>query len=307
MAHEIEAVVGPDGWITWDALTARVDRKTVAGWVGGGRLRRIQPGVYALPSAAGEWRIRLQAAVRVTGGVVSHRTALALWDLLPPEPRGPVHLTVALNRSGRGTDGLALHRTRDLVDAVRRVDGLPVTSAERAVVDSWGRPGGLSRQELRAAAIDAVRRRLCSPRDLQREIDRRPCLPGRAALVVLVRLLAEGCRSELEIWGCLHVLRGPGMPVFTLQRRIAVAGERFFLDAACDEVLLAVEMDGAGFHGSREQRERDIRRDALLASVGWQTLRFGFRRMTSSPDACRRDIRSAYQARRRLLRLDDVR
>jgi very-short-patch-repair endonuclease len=307
MAHEIEAVVGPDGWITWDALTSRVDRKTVAGWVGGGRLRRIQPGVYALPSAAGEWRIRLQAAVRVTGGVVSHRTALALWDLLPPEPRGSVHLTVALNRSGRGTDGLALHRTRDLVDAVRRVDGLPVTSAERAVVDSWGRPGGLSRQELRAAAIDAVRRRLCTPRDLQREIDRRPCLPGRAALVELVRLLAEGCRSELEIWGCLHVLRGPGMPVFTLQRPIAVAGERFFLDAACDEVLLAVETDGASFHGSREQRERDIRRDALLASVGWQTLRFGFRRMTSSPDACRRDIRSAYQARRRLLRLDDVR
>lgn len=307
MAHEIEAVVGPDGWISWDALTSRVDRKTVASWVGGGRLRRIQPGVYALPSAAGQWRTRLEAAVRVTGGVVSHRTALALWDLLPPESQGPVHLTVGLSRSGRGTDGLVLHRTRDLVEVVRRVDGLPVTSAERAVVDSWGRPGGLSRHELRAAAIDAVRRRLCSPRDLLREIERRPCLPGRAALVALVRLLAEGCRSELEIWGCLHVLRGPGMPVFTLQRRIEVAGERFFLDAACDDVLLAVEMDGASFHGSRQQRERDIRRDALLASVGWQTLRFGFRRMTSSPDSCRRDIRSAHQARRRLLRLDDVR
>lgn len=307
MAHEIEAVVGPDGWITWEALTARVDRKTVASWVGGGRLRRMQPGVYALPSVAGEWRVRLEAAVRMCDGVVSHRTALALWDLLPPEPPGPVHLTVGHSRSGRGTDGVVLHRTRELADPIRRVEGLPVTCVERAVVDSWGRPCGLDRNELRGAATEAIRRRLCSPRGLLREVERRPCLRSRAALIALVQLLAEGCQSELEIWGCLHVLRGPGMPAFTLQRRIEVAGERFVLDAACDDVLLAVEMDGASFHGSRQQRERDIRRDALLASVGWQTLRFGFGRMTSSPDACRRDIRSAYHARRRLLRLDEVR
>ena len=74
----------------------------------------------------------------------------------------------------------------------------------------------------------------------------------------------------------------------------------FFLDAAYDEIRLAVEMDGAAWHGSRQQRERDIRRDALLATVGWQTLRFGFRRMTTSPEACRRDIRAAYSARRAL-------
>ncbi len=307
MAHEVEAVVGPDGWITWDALTARVDRKTVASWVGGGRLHRIHPGVYAVPSAAGDWRIRVEAAVRACDGVVSHRTALTLWDLLPAEPRAPIHLTVAHSRSGRGTSGVALHRTRRLGEAVRRVDGLPVTCVERAVVDSWGRPAGLTRSDVRAAAIDSVRRRLCSPRDLLREVERRPCLPGRAALVDLVRLLAEGCQSELEIWGCVHVLRGPGMPAFTLQRPVEVAGQRFVLDAACDEVLLAVELDGASFHGSRQQRERDIRRDALLASVGWQTLRFGYRRLTGSPDACRRDIRSTYQARRQLLRLDEVR
>jgi very-short-patch-repair endonuclease len=119
----------------------------------------------------------------------------------------------------------------------------------------------------------------------------------------LVRLLEEGCRSELEVWGCLHVLRGSGMPPFTLQRRLQVQGRLFYLDAACDEVKLAVEMDGAAHHGSRDQRERDIRRDALLATVGWQTLRFGYRRMTAQPDACRRDIRASYQARRRLFTL----
>ncbi len=143
--------------------------------------------------------------------------------------------------------------------------------------------------------------------DLLREVERRPCLPGRSALVDLVRLLAEGCQSELEIWGCLHVLRGPGMPEFTLQRRVEVRGEVFFLDAACEEVLLAVEMDGAAWHGSKEQRERDIRRDALLATVGWQTLRFSYTRMTGAPAGCRQEIQAVHAPRLRLIRPGEAR
>jgi very-short-patch-repair endonuclease len=219
-----------------------------------------------------------------------------LWGLVPP-PSGAVHVTVSLGQSGRAGRGVVVHRSRDLFDAVRRIDGLAVTCVERAIVDTWGRPGELGRPVVRAAAIDAVRRRMCSPRDLQWELERRPQLPARAALVELAQLLADGCRSELEIWGCLHILRGPGMPEFALQRPITVRGETFVLDAACDEVRLAVELDGAAWHGSRNQRERDIRRDALLAAAGWQTLRFGYARATAAPDACRRDILAAYRAR----------
>ncbi len=305
MAHDIAAVVGPEGWTTWESLTARVDRSTLTRWVATGRLRRVQPGVYALPGVAEDWRSRVEAASRACGGVVSHRSALALWELAPAG--GPVHLTVRHTRSGRGTPGVVLHRTRELDDGVRRVDGMPVSSPERAVVDAWGHPGGLSRAEIRAAAIDAVRRRLCGPAELAWEIGRRPCLPGRAALVELVRLLAEGCRSELEIWGCVQVLRGPGMPSFALQRRLEVAGETFVLDAAYEDALLAVEMDGAAWHGSRGQRERDIRRDALVATAGWQTLRFGFRRLTGEPAACQAEIRAVHEARRRLLQPQRVR
>lgn len=299
MALDLAAVVGPDGWITWEALTARVDRKTVARWTAQGRLVRLQPGVYASPGLARQWRIRVEAAVRSRGAVASHRTALALWDLVPPG--GPIHLTVDPGRSNRGSAGVVLHRARDLRELVRNVGGVHVTSVERAIVDSWACAGEAGRPAVRAAAITAVRRRMCGPRELAQELDRRPQLPARSSLAKLVQLLADGCRSELEIWGCLNVLRAPGMPQFVQQRRIAVAGEVFLLDAACEEVLLAVEMDGAAWHGSREQRERDIRRDALLATVGWQTLRFSFARMTGSADDCRRDIRSAHAARLRLM------
>ena len=143
---------------------------------------------------------------------------------------------------------------------------------------------------------------MCRPRDLEHEVARRPQLPGKAALTRLVRLLDEGCQSELEIWGCLHVLQAPGMPVFSLQHRVVAGGRTFFLDAACEETMLAVEMDGAAWHGSREQRERDIRRDALLATVGWQTLRFSFTRLTASPDGCRQEIVAVHAARTRAMR-----
>jgi very-short-patch-repair endonuclease len=305
MVHDLAAVIGPDGWTSWESLTAHVDRKTVARWVASGRLHRLQPGIYGLPAAVRDWRSRVEAAVHATGGVVSHRSALALWDLAPPG--GPIHLTVEHTRSGRGTAGIVLHRTRELGETIRRVDGLPVSCVERAVVDAWGTPAGLSRADVRAAAIGAVRRRLCLPRQFYVEVERRPCLRSRSGLLQLIGLLADGCQSELEIWGCLNVLRGPGMPAFTLQHRVEVAGQRFVLDAACEAVQLAVEMDGAAWHGSRDQRERDIRRDALLATIGWQTLRFGYRRLTAVPDGCRHDIRAAYTVRRRLMGLDEVR
>ena len=90
------------------------------------------------------------------------------------------------------------------------------------------------------------------------------------------------------------------MPPFVQQREVVVRGERFLLDAAYDDVPLAVEMDGAAWHGSRRQRAVDVRRDALLATIGWQTLRFGYARMTTDPLTCRRDVLATRTARQAL-------
>jgi very-short-patch-repair endonuclease len=297
---DVDAVVGPDGWTTRARLLQRVSGRTIHLWLRSGRLVRLGSGVYAVPAEATRWRVRVAAALERPESVASHGTALALWELIGP-PAGPIHVMVEPGRSVRGSPGVVLHRAPGAYADRRRVDGLAVSPVERAVVDAWGRPGPLTRQDVRAAAIAAVRRRLCSPKDLVHELHRNSRLPGRTELAGLVGLLSDGCQSELEIWGCLHILRAPGMPPFVQQRRITVAGETFVLDAAYDDVLLAVEMDGAAWHGSRAQRERDIRRDALLATVGWQTLRFGYTRMTSTSAECRRDILSVYLARKRLI------
>lgn len=298
--------MGEAGWITAAALQEHVSPRTIGAWVSAGKLVALRPGVYAVPSVANAWQIRLAAALARGAGVASHVTALALWELIE-HPAGPVHVTVDLTKSARGSSGVTVHRSPGIDTERRRVAGFSVTSVERSLVDAWGRPAPLRRSDIRAAALTAVRRRQCSVHEWALELARRPRLAGRGELAALVELLAAGCQSELEIWGCLNVLRGPGMPPFVQQRRIAVGGEVFLLDAAYDEVQLGVEMDGAAWHGSRQQRERDIRRDALLATVGWQTLRFGFRRLTTAPEACRRDIRSAYGARRALFAADGVR
>lgn len=299
MALDPRRLVGEAGWIAGSELSARVSRSTVRTWVASGRLVRLAPGVFALPTAAGSWRVRVAAALQGRAAVASHVTALALWELIE-HPPGPVHITVDPSLSRRGSPGVVVHRAPDAYAERRRAAGLPITAVERAVVDTWGAGAGSDRADVRAAAITAVRRRMCRPSDLAHELARSTRLPGRAELGVLVALLADGCQSELEIWGCLHVLRAPGMPAFVQQRRVAVRRDVFVLDAACEESMLAVEMDGAAWHGSRQQRERDIRRDSLLATVGWQTLRYSFTRLTRSPEACRRDIRAVHSARMRL-------
>ena len=278
MSRERDAV-GPAGWATWQQLTGRVSPTTVRSWVRSGRLVRRDSGLYVLPSPATDWRTTVAALLVHRDGVASHATALALWDLIPPPPE-PVHVSVTAGRSGRGSPGVVVHRCARLDRHAERRARVPLTSVERSLVDAWGDPRGTTPDAVRGAAITAVRGRMCSPDDLARELDLRPQLRGRRALAELVRLLADGCRSELELWGCTQVLRAPGMPPFTMQREIVVGGEKFVLDAVYEEVLLAVEMDGAAWHGSRRQRERDIRRDALVATQGWQTLRFSHARLT---------------------------
>ncbi len=126
-------------------------------------------------------------------------------------------------------------------------------------------------------------------------------MPGRAALRELIDLVASGCQSELEIWGVRQVLRAPGMPTFVQQHPVVLPFATVHLDAAVPELRIAIELDGAAFHGSAEARERDTRRDVALAARGWVVLRFSYRRLTREPEACRREILQVCAARRALL------
>ncbi|MGY1688741.1 endonuclease domain-containing protein [Geodermatophilus sp. SYSU D01105] len=91
------------------------------------------------------------------------------------------------------------------------------------------------------------------------------------------------------------------MPRFVQQHPVVLPFGRVYLDAAVPEVRIAVELDGAAFHGSAADRERDTRRDVALAARGWVVLRFSYRRLTREPESCRREILAVCRARRGLL------
>lgn len=298
MAHDLAALLGPDGVCSSAVLTRSVDRHTVARWVADRRLLRPFPGVLLLPSHADRWRTRALAAVIATDGVLSHTSALTVWRLAPGA--GAIHVSVpAARRAARGR-GLVVHRVQRLDPD--RLGGLPVTRLPRTLVDSWGSAhaasGSTAGVELvRGAVIGAVRDRQVRTTDLRAEVDRRVTLPGRAALLRLLGLVEQGCQSELEIWGVREVLDGRGMAAFVQQHRVALPHGVAHLDAAIPELKIAVEMDGAAFHGSAADRERDTRRDVALAAEGWVVLRFSYRRLTREPEACRREILAVVRAR----------
>jgi very-short-patch-repair endonuclease len=301
VAHDIEALLGVTGVARVRDLARLVDRHTVGDWVRNGRLTRLHPGVVALAERSTEWSVRALAAVLACDGLLSHVSALAAWRLAPELPQ--VHVSVPPGRSARLT-GVQVHRATDLETAFWQA--FPLTTVPRSVVDTWGQahgrgawPGG--RETSRAAVIEGLRDRRVRPHELRAEVTRRPALPGRRELSQLVDLVEQGCHSELEVWGVLHVLRAPGMPRFVQQHPVRLGSRTVHLDAALPDLRLAVELDGAAFHGSAAARERDLRRDTALAGLGWVVLRFSYRRLTSDPDGCRREILAACAARRPLL------
>ncbi|MEU5941140.1 DUF559 domain-containing protein [Micromonospora sp. NPDC047548] len=167
---------------------------------------------------------------------------------------------------------------------VRR--GLTVTRLEQTLVDSWPM---LLPSERRAPVIRAVNDRLTTPERLEAALRNVPKLDDRAAFRTLLTRLAGGCRSPLEIWGHEHVFTGPGMPAFRRQARVRVGRRTMYLDLFAERERVNIELDGATTHGDPRQREVDLRRDALLATIGILVVRFAHRRLVYEADDVRRE------------------
>ena len=295
--HQLTALF-PDAVARRTDVVAATSSSSVSRWLARGDLVLVQPGVVALPQHSAHWAVRARAAMLWTGGYLSHLSALHAADLLTT-PDGPVHVTVPVARCPRGGSGVIAHRSdRRLVTV--RCGHFEVLQLERSLVDAWAwahspaRNTRASREAplVRRAVIEGTRSRVVRRQAVRRDSDARPLHAGRSLLISLLDLIGGGCESELEIWGVQHVLPGPpAVPAYIQQHAVVLPdGGRVKLDAAWPEARVAVELDGAAFHGSREARERDLRRDTALAAVGWVVLRFSYARLMSDPEGCRREI-----------------
>jgi predicted transcriptional regulator of viral defense system len=110
-----------------------VDRRGVWRRVEAGRLHRVHRGVYAVGHLAlgkeGRWLAAVLACGE--GAALSHRSAAALWELLPV-PGGPVDVTVEGSAGRRRRSRIAVHRSSTLTPACSTCHrGIPVTTPAR--------------------------------------------------------------------------------------------------------------------------------------------------------------------------------
>ena len=302
--HRLDDLL-PRGVTSRDDLARATSSSSVGRWLARGDLVLLAPGVVAVPHRATEWQVRAAAAACYADAPLSHISALTAVGLAPETP-GPLHVTVAQERRPRDAEDVVVHRSLQRLVTVRG-RGLEVIEPARSLVEAWAWAASPTRNPcsaaerpvVRQALIDAVRTREVRLAGVRRESARRSRHPGRAELSTLLDLVEGGCQSELEIWGVLHVLPGPpAVPPFVQQHRVTLAnGRRIILDAAWPGARVAVELDGAAFHGSRQARERDLRRDTALAGAGWIVLRFSYARLVADPAGCRTEIVAALRHR----------
>jgi very-short-patch-repair endonuclease len=234
------------------------------------RLMVVQRGVYQigplpLPRAAE------MAAVLAGGGDarISHRSAAHLAGILEASrPVGTVEVTVVRERNRR-LEGVRVHRVRDLrADEVTQVDGIPVTTPARTLLDL---AEVMTIREVEQAYASGLRMRLVTPETMRAMVERHPAHRGAP---LWRQLLAEHggpafTRSEAEE-KLLEITRSAGLP--RPEVNVHVLG--YEVDFVWQDARVVAEVDGYAFHASAQSFAADRRRDAELTAAGYRVLRF---------------------------------
>lgn len=262
-------------------------RRQIERLVDRGHLQRLFRGVYAVGHKRLSVRGRWMAAVLAAGpdAVLSHRAAISLWDLRPI-PGGPIDVTVPA-RKRNGQRGIRIHNVRRLDPEDRTtLDGIPVTSLHRALLD-YAEVAHF--QQLRHAVDAAERRDRLDGRQLERLYDRSPGRHGLKPLRAAVAHLqgpAPWTQSELER-RFLAMVRQAGLP----EPRANVFVEGFLVDLWWPESRLVVELDSFGFHKDRRKFASDRLQDTKLQLANCMTIRVTQDRIENGPRALLEDVR----------------
>ena len=159
------------------AIDAGMDRSTLSRHARpGGRYVRVRQGLYRLrhfPSSAHEHVVAAWLGVSDPGAVISHESALELYDLSDVIPNA-VH--VSISRAQRGQRPRPCVRFHTLEQPpgskeVRSLHGVPVTSPERTIVDALA--AGTQPEQIELATAQALERGLTTPRRLRAAAEHR--------------------------------------------------------------------------------------------------------------------------------------
>jgi len=273
---------------------AGVTRDAVRHRIRVGRLYEQHPGVFSVGTSELDRLARLMAAVLAAGeaAVVSHSSGAEHLGLLRPVA-GPIHVTVPGTNGGERA-GLVVHATRRLErsDWTRR-HRIPVTTAERTLIDLAADPR-IERMLEQAFAL-----KLIGPTRMREALTHANGRPGTKNLRRLLRRLLEPSkltRSELERL-FLRVLAEAGLPMPLVNRHRA----SHRVDFVWPDHGLVVETDGRATHDNAYAFHEDRRRDLDLELSGLHVIRLSWWQIVEEPErvVCllRTRLRAARSAR----------
>ena len=217
-----------------------------------GRLHRIHRGVYAVGHPGLSREGRWMAAVLACGldAVLSHRSAAALWGLLPVSA-GAIDVTIPGGGGRRSRHGIRRHRSDSLnASHVTRSRGIPVTTSDRTIADL---------------------RRLVAPAQLRQAIREAEVL----GLETGIKRGQQPIRSELE-HKFLALCRRHRLP----KPEVNAPTGPFIADFLWTEERVIVETDGYRYHRGRQAFEDDRARELELAAFGFRLRRFSARQVS---------------------------
>jgi very-short-patch-repair endonuclease len=209
--------------------------------------------------------VYLAAALALGEGTVVYRRSAGALNAL--RPSGGMRVEVVSPKRGGSRPGVAVHHCsldpRDVTD----VDGIPVTTPMRTLVDL---AGVLEVQGLARALRRADEQEVLDMEPLNRLLATRP--RGATKLRALLRDYADGPRQRSDLERMLNrICRSNQLPL----PHCNVIHRGHELDFVWPEHKLIAEVDSWIHHRSRHAFNRDRRRDVdLLADESYRTARF---------------------------------
>mgnify|MGYP003870494413 CR=1 FL=1 len=239
-------------------------------------------------------------------GAVARRSALALAGL--PVTEQPFHFVVP---HGRRPDrprfhelsDVLIHETRHLPVADKRlVDGLPVTSAARTLVDiaPWESDAflvHLAESALVNGSLTSVGMIACLGERRRRGAKG----AGRLGQLLVDTLTDEDLADSTFVLHVLRGLRDQGIEDLIPQFQPPwFDGVRGITDVGCPLGSTIVECDGRSFRKVTASHDNDRRRDRMAAAHGFVTVRIGYREFYRDPEAVCCEVAGIIRDRRAL-------
>lgn len=267
-------------------LTGAWSRRQLDAALRSGSATRLLTGVYCGTTHAGSQMVRAEALVLwQPAAALTGTAALHLYAPHLPAP-GRSDFVVPLGHRVSAPPWARAHQT-----APRRgfvlAQGVRCVEMPRALLDAWRFAPPRDRRTLLWEALWA---KVCTWRQLARELERAPRVAGRRDLERVLAWFAEGATSPLEVRAKHETFADARFREFEWQAPLSLSTRRVRPDLLHRRAMVAIELDGDRYHSTREARDADRERRTDLTAAGYAVLGFGWRDIVDRPAWCRERV-----------------